>query len=105
MANIDNIDISDRANIDASMWTIGAFTFVTGDVEFYANGSFFDFVIEGVMSAVGFDDTIMRFGLSTNGGINGLGSYSIARVPEPGAIALIALGLGGLVLMRRRRTA
>ena len=44
-------------------------------------------------------NTIVGDYLDSNGGINGF----ILTIPEPSALSLVAVGLGGLTIMRRRR--
>jgi hypothetical protein len=62
-----------------------------------------------ITSVSAFSSPINSFSLGTGGGFAGVGGgvvqTSFDMVPEPSAVSLLAVGLGGLAMMRRRRQA
>lgn len=75
-----------------------------------ASGQVFQGSVSINFADVGFNmptgQTFLRLGLIQNGDGTGVGVYfdniSVTLIPEPTSLALIGLGLGGLLLMRRR---
>ncbi|MEO5922416.1 MAG: PEP-CTERM sorting domain-containing protein [Bryobacteraceae bacterium] len=51
------------------------------------------------------DSNFCNFSQNADAGIEGIYSVAQSRVPEPGSLALAAVGLAGLVLAGRRRSA
>ena len=89
------------------LWNIGAFTGVTSPRSFLTNTVVND--LTNIDSAAGAADNVAAFqwqGLSIDAGGTVGGRITLGYnyvIPTPGAAAL--LGIGGLVAMRRRRTA
>lgn len=77
-----------------------------------ASGQIFAGTVTINMAAVGYsippDDTSFRLGFIENGNGTGVGIYltdiSVSPVPEPTSLALIGLGMAGLMVIRRRNS-
>ena len=99
-------DITVGPETTSGSWMIGAYRFVVDHISISGRGSWLDIVLRGWISDAPSLRTLTQnepskfaLGISTNPD-----SYSFStRVPEPGSIALLVIGLAGLVLMRRKK--
>jgi hypothetical protein len=132
-ANPAGYDISYNYYVDTSTWTgsptylqIG--TFVNTGSGYYAqdygspnevqlngtqmaSGQVFQGTVTINLAAVGYAmppaDTFFRLGLVENSNGTGVVDFtdiSVSPVPEPASLALIGLGMAGLIMMRRRNS-
>jgi len=132
-ANPAGYDISYNYSINTSAFTGATFlqigTFVNTGSGYYAqdfgavkevelngtqlaSGSVFTGTVTINMAAVGFAmpaaDTFFRLGFIENGSGTGVSvsftDISVSPVPEPASLALIGLGMAGLIMIRRRNS-
>ena len=96
----------------SAFWTVGDFSFELTNVVRGATNDPAKFLVlngSGTIRAVGFDDTFATW--SFTGDTTGNGSFSwnatsgavSTPVPEPGTLALLSLGVIGLVLRKKTR--
>ena len=108
LGNITDFQFDPLTAPIADFWTIDIFAFELADVKRTLGddpSKFISLEGSGIVSAFGFEDTVASWNFS--GDTTGSGKFSwsatsiATAVPEPGVLALVALGLIGISARRR----
>jgi hypothetical protein len=103
--DIKDFQFDSFAGSIADFWTIDYFSFELTDVlADSSDSSFLTLKGSGIISAMGFEDTVASWHFSANtsgGGIFSWSATSITGVPEPGILALLSFGLIAIGLRRK----
>jgi hypothetical protein len=110
LGNITDFQFDPLVASIADFWTIDIFSFELTDITRVPSSDpsrFISLVGSGVISASGYENTVASWRLSGNTTGSGIFSWSATStataVPEPGVLALLALGLIGFSARRRTK--
>lgn len=85
--------------VTAADWTIGGYQYVVESVQVFTRDIGLDFLLKGTLYEGAQESGSLKIFMETN--IAGV--FQFARVPEPTTLAMMLVGVCGLVAMRRRQ--
>ena len=107
-AGISNIQIGEifvtGNTATANPWLIGSHSFIVDDARVFNRDAGLDFLLKGELHVAGAQESSpFKVLMETIPNGPNRGMVIFARVPEPGSIVLLCIGLAGLVMIRQRK--